>query len=484
MVRRVLLRLAGPVLLLTAGLSCDPKETGYFLTTENTRPIGDITGLVAVGTTPINGANVALTGPESRTTTTGTTGIYTFLDLVPGNYTVTPTVPGFNCPAGNATVIEFQTTTLNLVCTPQVGAIDGTIRLDLTVQSGIPVAARQGTNTVGSATTGANGKYTIPNLLPGAYTVAMTPPANAVCPTTQRDVTVQSNQTTTADFDCTSAPGSVTGTVRVDLVGRAGVTVTLMQGTTTVGTATTGAGGTYTIANVQPGAYTATITPPSSTVCPTTSQNVTVQSNQAATANFDCTTAPGSVTGTVNVDMVGRSGVTVTLTQGTTTIGTATTGAGGTYTISNLQPGTYTVAITPPAGTVCTSPQDVTVQSSQAATANFTCTTPPSDFTVNLADPPPSYRHIVAGVSSETCTGVTTNPAKPGGSWTTMWTGPGTVGATQRSGTLDATGKAVDRQPIDQLGTYNVNVMVTAGGLTRSGTGTVDVQAAAGTCPP
>jgi hypothetical protein len=396
-VLRVALRLAGAALLLTAGLSCDPKETDYFLTAEDVRRIGNLVGLISSGTTPLN-ASVALTGPESRTMTTGTTGMYSFLDLTPGNYTVTPTVTGFNCPSGNATVVEFQTTTLNLMCTPQVGTIDGTIRLDLQVQSGIPVAARQGTNTVGSATTGSNGKYTIPNLLPGAYTVVMTPPPNSVCPTTQRDVTVQANATVTSDFDCTSAPGSVTGFVFVD--------------------------------------------------------------------------------------MVGRSGVTVTLTQGTTTIGTTTTGAGGTYTIPNVQPGTYTVAITPPASTVCTSPQNVTVQSNQAATANFTCTTLPSaEFTVNLAEPPPSYRHIVSGVSSETCTGVTTTPAKPGGSWTTMWTGPGTVGATQRSGTLDAAGKAVDRQPISQFGTYNVNVQVTAGGVTRSGTGSVNVQSGAGTCP-
>ncbi|HYN81944.1 MAG TPA: carboxypeptidase-like regulatory domain-containing protein [Gemmatimonadaceae bacterium] len=391
---RARLRRARPLVLLTAALSCDPKETDYFLTAQNTRPIGNLTGLLSVGAAPITGATIALTGPENRSTTTASTGVYTFEDLTLGDYTVTPTAMGFNCPAANATILAFQTTTLNIVCTPQVGSVNGTIRLDLAPVAGAAVTARQGTTTVGSATTGSNGTYTIPNLLPGAYTIGMTPPPNAICPTTQRDVTVQSNLTTTADFDCTSAPGSVTGAVRLNNVGQSGVTVTLTQGATTIGTAATAAGGTYTISNVQPGTYTATITPPAGAFCSTNPQTVTVQSNQAATANFDCI-----------------------------------------------------------------------------------------NFTVNLSNPAPSYRHIVPNVSSETCTGITTTPAQPGASWTTMWTGTGTVGATQRSGTLNASGMAVDRQPISQIGTYNVNATVNSGAGARSGTGSVTVQAGAGTCP-
>jgi hypothetical protein len=188
------------------------------------------------------------------------------------------------------------------------------------------------------------------------------------------------------------------------------------------------------------------------------------------------------VSGIVLVNGLGQSGVSVTLTQSTTTIGTATSGTGGAYTIANVAPGTYSAAITPPAGTVCTNtPQSVTVQANQNSTANFTCAT---DFSVSLINPLPSYRHIVNGVSAETCTGISTTPARPGGTWTTTWTGTGTVGATQRTGSLDATGKAVDRQPINLVGTYNLNVSVVANGVTRTATGSVVVTAAAGTCLP
>ncbi|HUQ18060.1 MAG TPA: carboxypeptidase regulatory-like domain-containing protein, partial [Gemmatimonadaceae bacterium] len=281
-------------------------------------------------------------------------------------------------------------------------------------------------------------------------------------------------------------PGSITGSVLVNGSGQAGVVVTVSQGGTSVGTGTTVApGGTYTVASLPPGSYTASINAPSSTSCTSTTQTVTVQANQASTANFVCTSLPGTISGSVFVDLVGRVGVAVTLTQGGTTVASTTTGAGGAYSFASLAAGFYSVSITAPANTTCpNNPRAVDVQSNQTTTANFTCAANPNEFLVTLDNPSPSYRHIVAGVSSETCTGMSTSPAQPGGSWTTMWTGTGTVGATTRTGVLDASGRAVDRQAINQFGTYNVNASVTAGGTTRSTTGSVTVTAAAGACPP
>lgn len=438
------------------------------------------------GGTPINNATVALSGADTRSTTTPATGLYSFTDLPVGSYTITPSAGGFNCPAATATLTPHVTSTVNLVCTPQVGRIDGTIRLDLQPQAAVLVTARQGSTTAGTATTSSNGTYSITNLLPGTYTTIVTPPSNSTCSPTQRDVTVQSNVAVTSNFDCTSIPGSITGAVLVNGSGQAGVVVTVSQGGTSVGTATTaGPGGTYTVASLPPGTYTASITAPSNTSCTATSQAVTVQANQASTANFTCASLPGTISGSVFVDMAARAGVAVTLSQGGTTVGSTTTAANGGYSFANLAAGFYSVTITAPANTTCpNNPQTVNVQSNQTATANFTCTTNPNEFAVTLDNPPPSYRHIVAGVSSETCTGMSTSPAQPGGSWTTMWTGTGTVGATQRSGVLDANGRAVDRQPINQFGTYNVNASVTAGGTTRSANGSVTVTAAAGACPP
>ncbi|HUQ19461.1 MAG TPA: carboxypeptidase-like regulatory domain-containing protein, partial [Gemmatimonadaceae bacterium] len=203
------------------------------------------------GGTPINNATVAVTGAETRSAVTPATGRYNFADLPIGSYTLTPSVSGFNCPAATASVVAHTTTTVNLVCTPQVGSVSGTIRLDLQPQTGVVVTARQGANTAGTATSAANGTYSITNLLPGNYTTIVTAPSNATCTPTQRDVTVQANLAATSNFDCTSIPGSITGSVLVNGSGQAGVVVTVSQGGTSVGTGTTVApGGTYTVASL------------------------------------------------------------------------------------------------------------------------------------------------------------------------------------------------------------------------------------------
>jgi hypothetical protein len=273
--------------------------------------------------------------------------------------------------------------------------------------------------------------------------------------------------------------------VRVSGTGQSGVTVTLTQGTTTIGSTTTGSGGAYTIPNVAPGTYTATVTPPANTSCTPNPQSVTVSANQAATANFDCTPLAGAIIGTVRIDGVGAGGRVVVVSQGISTAGTATTNADGTYRVGSLAPGTYSVSVTPPAGGTCTpNPQTVTVQPNQDATANFDCTSPQNDFTIVFGDPPLSYRHIVVGISSETCAGFSLNPAQSGATWQTTWSGPGIVGSNSRSGTVDASNHVVDRQLINAFGTYNLHLSVVSGGTTRTADGSIIVSAAAGSCPP
>lgn len=386
------------VALAVSGFQCESKTTSFFLPGATSPRLGDLTGQVTSGTSPLTGAAVLLSGAGARSATTASDGIYRFVDITVGSYTITTTVSGFTCVA--------------------------------------PV------------------------------------------------VTVQLDQATTANITCTPLPGSVTGAVRVSGVGQSGVVVTLTQGSTAAGTATTGAGGTYTIQNVPPGSYSAAIAAPSGTACTPNPQNVTVQSTQAATANFDCTPLPGAIGGTVRLDGTGAPGIAVTVKQGSATVGNTITSATGTYIVIGLPPGPYQASITPPANSTCpNNPLDVVVQADQQTTANFDCTTIPNEFVTSLTNPPPSYRSISAG-SSELCSGITTTPAQPGGAWTTTWSGTGTVGATARSGTLDASGHAVDRQPINQVGTYNLTASVTSGGTTRSASGSVVVTAAQGTCPP
>ena len=463
-------------------ISCNEKGVDFFFPGTTSPKTGNLTGLVSSGTVPIIGANVSLS--QSLSTTTNSSGVYNFLDLSVGQYTITTTASGFTCITPTVNVLLDQTVTSNITCTPLPGSVTGTVRVSGTGQSGVAVTLMQGTTTIGSATTASGGTYTIANVPPGTYSASVTPPANTTCTPNPQNVTVVTNQAATANFDCTPIPGSVTGVVRVSGTGQSGVVVTLSQGTTTVGTATTSTGGTYTIANVAPGTYSAAIAPPANTTCASNPQSVTVTANAAATANFDCTPLAGAIVGIVRFDGVGQGGRVVVASQGISTAGTATTAADGTYRISPLAPGTYSVSVTPPVGGSCSpNPQNVTVQANQDATANFDCTTP-QDFAVTLGDPPPSYRHIVAGVSSETCVGISATPAQPGATWTTMWTGTGTVGTNSRTGTFDASNHVIDRQPITLLGTYQLHVTVVSGSVTRTADASVVVTAAAGTCPP
>jgi hypothetical protein len=208
--------------------------------------------------------------------------------------------------------------------------------------------------------------------------------------------------------------------------------------------------------------------------------------------NFDCTTAQeqtGTVSGTVTVNGSGESGVTVTLRMGEMTIGTTTTGTGGTYTFLNVATGTKTVELTPPSGATCPAPQDVNVPADGTATANFDCTRPSGDFTVGLNDPPPGWLHDMPGVSSLECKVIKTTPAQAGATFSATTTGPTEGGASgvltpqPVTGTLDANGQAELEVRINRLGTYMNVVTVTVGGVQRSATQTITVLSTPNTCP-
>ena len=193
----------------------------------------------------------------------------------------------------------------------------------------------------------------------------------------------------------------------------------------------------------------------------------------------------GTVSGRVTVNgSTPLSGVTVAIPGRTTT-----TDANGNYTFSNVAAGSTTVTISNVPADVTCSPLSKTgsVIATQTTTVNFDCLR----FSVSVAA---TYRHIMAGVS-EVCAAISgllsfVQGAEPialeniaGASYTISWTGSGTVGTTNRSGTLNAQSTALDRQQINAFGVYTASVTVTYQGVTKLVTANVSVVGFPGTCP-
>ena len=155
----------------------------------------------------------------------------------------------------------------------------------------------------------------------------------------------------------TSDTGSILGTV-VETNGAAvaSATVELTGNGQGARTTSTGADGVYGFADVPPGTYTLTIMPPNGfTVGATGTTSVTVAKDaQANAAAFvlERIVINGGITGTV-IDFDAESGVAnalVELSGNGQAARSTSSGADGRYAFADLVPGTYALAVTPPAG--------------------------------------------------------------------------------------------------------------------------------------
>jgi hypothetical protein len=148
----------------------------------------------------------------------------------------------------------------------------------------------------------------------------------------------------------------------------AGITIQLYQGSTLVATTTTDANGVYTFDNVAAGTYTVKEVVPSGWILTAqSSSSVTLTAGSAATGPSFADFKLICITGKKFLDLSGNGlssddtalgGVKIQLFKngGSTPIATATTAADGSYSFSNLGPGTYTVKEVTPSGYLQTGP--------------------------------------------------------------------------------------------------------------------------------
>jgi len=385
-------------------------------------------GIQDPGETGIAGVTVTLyddMGNVVATAITDANGNYDFLNLPPGDYTVTVTPPAGYDNTGDPDGTFDNTTDVTLGPGEDNnvedfgyqgnGSIGDTIWED-TNGDGIQDPGEAGIagvtvtlyddmgNVVATAITDANGNYDFIDLPPGDYTVTVTPPAgydNTGDPDGTFDSTTDVTLGPGEDIDVEDfgyqGNGSIGDTIWEDTngdgvedpgeAGIAGVTVTLYDDMgNVVATAITDANGNYDFIDLPPGDYTVTVTPPAG-------YDNTGDPDGTFDSTTDVTLGPGedidvedfgyqgngSIGDTIwedtNGDGVedpgeaGIAGVTVTLYDDMgNVVATAITDANGNYDFIDLPPGDYTVTVTPPAGYDNTGDPDGTFDSTTDVT--------------------------------------------------------------------------------------------------------------------
>jgi len=369
---------------------------------------GSITGSVSSTKDGSAIAGAAVTD-GTRTTTTDAAGKYTIANVPPGTYQVTASKSGYYSSSVTVDVVSGGSAVANLALNEIPGTITGSVT---SARDGSPIMGVTVTDGTRTTTTDATGKYTIANVPPGTYQVTASKSGYYSSSVT---VDVVSGGSAVANFSLSEIPGTIAGAVTSAKDGSAIVGATVTDGTRT---ATTDATGTYNIADVPAGTYQVTV---SKSGYYSSSMTVTVVSGGSAVANFSLNEIPGTITGTVTSARDGSPIMGVTVTDGTRT---TATDAAGTYTITNVPPGSYHV--TASKSGYYSSSLAATVLSGTATVANFSLSEIPGAITGSVT----SARYGSAIVGAIVTDGTRTTTTDATGKYTIANVPPGSYQVT------------------------------------------------------
>ena len=200
--------------------------------------------------------------------------------------------------------------------------------------------ACSGTPSCTSTTTASDGTYTL-TVAPGTYVITATQTGYATG--TNSGVVVTTGNSTPESFSLVPNPGTISGKVTDSLTSAAiaGATVAC-TGTMPCTSTVTAGDGTYTLSGLTEGAY--QVTASANGYSPETVNPINVGPGGTPTQNFALGPLPGQITGTVTKSdgITPISGANVACTGTPACTGTATA-SNGTYTLSGLAEGTYSV---------------------------------------------------------------------------------------------------------------------------------------------
>ncbi|MFS0554660.1 carboxypeptidase regulatory-like domain-containing protein [Brevibacillus sp. 179-C9.3 HS] len=308
---------------------------------------GSVAGVVLDQSTnlPVAGAQVELYDSIPvliGTTTTDTDGAYSFTGLAPGLYSLSVTAPTYDPKIQFVSVLAGQTTRADILLPPSPGQVNGTITdTGLAPIFGAVVKLINTTGvTVNQTVTGAGGTYQFTNVVPGAYTLAVS--ADTFQPATVAINVIRAQgtlQNVVLQASVAQLSGLVTGPGNIPITG-ALVEVLSQAGVTLTETTTDGAGA-YLLTKLAEGVYQIRV---SAAGFSTQLAGISLQAGDAKVLDFSLTTAFGTVSGTISdvqtgegipnasIKVVTRSGITV---------GETLTDVNGDYSLSLLGPETY-----------------------------------------------------------------------------------------------------------------------------------------------
>ena len=322
----------------------------------------DITGTVTDAGAPAPGVALTLTdanGTVVATTTTAADGTYSFPGYVAADgYTVRVTPPTGKIPVGATTLTADLSAGDAVADFALRDIVPVAVSGRVTDTAGTPIAGVTVTIDGQTTTTDADGRYLFDQVPVGTHTATITTPTGYTVDLAPPPVVVPSGSEepiTDVDFRVAENP-DLSGTVRANGAGVAGVTVTAVGPGGTTLTRVTDASGGYTFPRLVAGDYEITMSTPGGYVATAP----TVRDEQVAGADvtdvdFELARL-GAVEGTVrDDDGAPVAGVTVTVT-GPGGPQNLTSGADGTFGLGGLAPGTYTLTVVPPAGSSVAGP--------------------------------------------------------------------------------------------------------------------------------
>jgi len=401
---------------------------GTFTLTQQAQPATyTITGTVksnsSTGAT-IAGAAVSFAG---QTATTAGNGTFSITGVTAGTYTLAISATGYTPYTSSITLNANQTIVAAL--TPASYTLTGT------VHSGSPTGPGLAGATVAvagkTATTAGDGTFSISGISGGTYTMVVS--KTGYVSVTSQSVTINSNlvaalyllpQTYTVSGTVTSAAGSNATALSGAVVSIAGQS------------ATTGSTGTFSISGVAPGTYAVNA---SKSGYNTYSGSITVSANQTLSIVMTPTPVTYTLSGTIHTGSVTASdlaGATVSVAGKT-----ATTASNGTFTISGVAAGTYTLAISATGYAPYTS--SITLNANQTIIAALTPASYTLTGTVHNGSPTgPGLAGATVAVAGKTATtagdGTFSINGISGGTYTMVVSKTGYVSVTSQSVTVNS----------------------------------------------